>query len=399
MHLAIARARRHALITHHFVHVADKSLNSAPILTYCGNIHPGESWNDVLHNLEDHTLAVKRSFSPARSFPLGLRISAQAANELEPREIERFRDWCEAQGCHVLTVNGFPFGTFHGTSVKAAVYDPDWRDPRRVAYTIRLADILRQWVPSGRSTSISTVPIAFRPGFDASHWPIVRTHLLQAASHLARIHEAGGPLIRLALEPEPHCVLEQTAEVLEFFDRMQFPDALAEYVGLCFDCCHQAVEFEEPEHCVRRLYDAGVRIAKVQVSSALAARGAEIPALLKFDESTYLHQAVARTNDGRLTRFADLPLLAQWLRTGVQVEECRVHFHVPIFLPHLGEVGTTRAFLEQCLPLLPSDVPLEVETYSFGVLPAALRSSSLTESLLRELQWAADIWNASHRSH
>lgn len=374
-------------------------MNLAPILTYCGNIHPGESWNDVLHNLQDHTLAVKRSFSPERSFPLGLRISAQAANQLNTSEIQRFRDWCQQQGCHVLTLNGFPFGAFHGTTVKAAVYDPDWRDERRVAYTLRLADILAQWVPSGCSTSISTVPIAFRPGFDETHWQIVRTHLLQVAGHLARIHDTGGPLIRLALEPEPYCVLEQTSEVVEFFDRMQFPAELAEYVGLCFDCCHQAVQFEDPKQCLLQLSNAGVRIAKVQVSSALAARGAEIVALLKFDEPTYLHQVVLRASDGGLKRFADLPLFAQWLNAGNQIEECRVHFHVPVFLSHLGEVGTTRSFLEHCLPLLPADVPLEVETYSFGVLPAALRSQSLSELLLRELQWTTDIWYASHRSH
>jgi hypothetical protein len=135
-----------------------------------------------------------------------------------------------------------------------------------------------------------------------------------------------------------------------------------------------------------RLWDADISIAKVQVSSALLARGEEIPRLLRFDEPTYLHQAVARTKDS-LIRFSDLPEFGAWLAGTSAVEECRVHFHVPIFLDHLGAVGTTRFFLEDLLPRLHPTVPLEVETYSFGVLPSALRTDSVTDSIVRELRW------------
>lgn len=328
-----------------------------------------------------------------------MRLSARAAFDLDDAEIDRFADWCNAKGCYVLTLNGFPYGSFHDTAVKETVYLPDWRDPRRVAYTNRLADILARWTPRGRTSSISTVPVACRNGFATDHWATVRTHLLDTLTHLARLHERGGPLIRLALEPEPYCVLEQTSETLEFFERMKFPASLADYIGLCFDCCHQAVEFEEPADCLTQLTRAEIRVVKVQVSSALRARGSAIQNLLQFDEPTYLHQAVLRRQNGELERFSDLPGLARWLERGEAADECRVHFHVPIFLAELGAVGTTRFFLEDFLPRVAPGTPLEVETYSFGVLPPSLRLDSLGGSIARELNWVKETLDAAHGRH
>lgn len=374
-------------------------MNADYPLTYCTNIYPGETWADVRRNLDDHVLHVKQLVSPTATFPLGLRLSARAAFDLDEAEIRHFAGWCADHDCHVLTLNGFPHGLFHGATVKARVYLPDWRDPARVAYSKRLADIAAHWTPPHRSISISTVPIAFREGFAPEDWTIVKTHLLDVAMHLARIRENGGPLIRLALEPEPCCVIERTEEAVALFERIALPDSLAEYVGLCFDCCHQAVEFEEPADCLARLTDAGIPIVKVQVSSALRAYGRTVADLLRFDEPTYLHQAVVLRRNGEFLRFADLPDLARWLDRGETPEECRVHFHVPIFLEHLDSVDTTRFFLEACLPRLPAGTPLEVETYSFGVLPPALRLGSLGSSIARELNWVRETLDAAHGRH
>lgn len=368
-------------------------------LTYCTNIHPGETWADVRRNLEDHALQVKQICSPKDVFPLGLRLSAQAAFELDDAEIRRFADWCDEHDCYVLTLNGFPYGSFHGTAVKENVYQPDWRDPQRVTYTKRLADIAAKWTPNHHSISISTVPIAFREGFAPEHWEIVKAHLFDVATHLARVREQGGPLIRLAIEPEPCCVVERTDEAVALFERMAFPEPLAAHVGLCFDCCHQAVEFEDPAECLAQLAGAGIPIAKAQLSSALRARGGAVADLLRFDEPTYLHQAVVQRRNGELRRFTDLPDLARWLQDGEAPEECRVHFHVPIFLAELGGIGTTRFFLEDCLPRLPAGTPLEVETYSFGALPPELRLDSLGQSIARELAWVRETLDAAHGRH
>ena len=362
-----------------------------PPLTYCSNIHSGESWADVLKNLNAHAIAVKKSVSPTQAFPLGLRISHQAAQEISPLEIQQFHSWCQTNDCYLLTINGFPYGTFHQRPVKAAVYDPDWRCMERVTYTNRLADLAVLLMTQPTELSISTVPVAFKKTFAESDWPMVRDHLINSLSHLQNIYQKTGIKIRLALEPEPLCVLETMAETIEFFTCMDFPKELQDFIGVCFDCCHQAVEFEDPSQCLAQLNAANINIVKVQVSSALRASGAEIAELMQFNEPVYLHQVVAKTHQKLLERFEDLPEFQKRLQQGAEFSECRAHFHVPIFLAHLGYCGTTRFFLEDFLPKLNVNIPLEVETYSFQNLPEHLRKDSVSESITRELLWVKNL--------
>jgi hypothetical protein len=232
------------------------------------------------------------------------------------------------------------------------------------------------------------VPIAFRAHWREADRALVRRHLIEALEALARLRDESGHEIVLCLEPEPRCLLETTAETVAFFAALELPASLAGLLGLCFDCCHQAVEFEDPAPALAALRDAGIRIGKVQVSSALRAARAEFGALAAFDEPTYLHQVVARDGAGALARFDDLPAFLGLPReTLARFEECRVHFHVPIFTERAEGCGTTRFFLEAALPLLPADTLLEVETYSWNVLPPAARAGSVGESIVRELKW------------
>jgi hypothetical protein len=366
-------------------------------VTYCSNIHPGERWSHVLDNLNAHAIAVKQQTSPDQAFPLGLRISYQATLDIGSAEIAQFRDWCKAQDCYLLTINGFPYGAFHQRPVKVSVYEPDWRTPERVSYTKRLAELAVELMTRPCELSISTVPVAFKTGFNESDWPLVRTHLLEVLEHLQDIHRKTGVLIRLAIEPEPCCVLETMDETVAFFARMDFPAELKKFIGICFDCCHQAVEFEDPAQCLAQLRAADIAIVKVQVSSALRATGDEIAQLTQFNEPIYLHQVVAQLAQEtahdlpQIERFVDLPEFQQRLNGGASFTECRAHFHVPIFLEHLGYCGTTRFFLEDFLPRLDPHIPLEVETYSFQNLPEHLRKDSVSESLARELHWVREL--------
>lgn len=364
-------------------------------LTYCSNIHQGESWQDVLKNLESHGLSVKRQVSPDASFPLGLRIAQQASVELDDAKIADFREWCEKHDCYLLTINGFPYGTFHDKPVKEAVYEPDWRTQERVVYTQRLADLAVALTTRAQQLSISTVPIAFKKGFAEGDWPLVRENLIAVLTHLRALYERTGILVCLSLEPEPCCVLETTEETIDFFARMNFPVELQKFIGICFDCCHQAVEFEEAADALARLRAAKITIAKVQVSSALRAQGEEIKQLFQFNEPVYLHQAVAKNAQG-LHRFSDLPELQAALLEGESYSECRVHFHVPIFIDHLGHCSSTQFFLKDFLPLLDASIPLEVETYSFKNLPAHLRDYPLDVSIARELQWVKQLLDQHH---
>ena len=95
-------------------------------LAYCTNIHRGESWGETMANLERYTLAVRSAVCPKEEYAIGLRLSEQAARELsDPPVLRTFRTWLQDNDCYVFTINGFPYGRFHGTRVKEQVYRPD----------------------------------------------------------------------------------------------------------------------------------------------------------------------------------------------------------------------------------------------------------------------------------
>ena len=223
-------------------------------------------------------------------------------------------------------------------------------------------------------------------------------------THLRKIFDETGKTILLALEPEPGCLLETTEEFCRFYETMAFDEALKKHFGICYDCCHQAVEFEEPVNSLNRLLTAGIPIAKVQVSSGIQVENITAGVLEGFVESCYLHQTVVRRQTGELLRYIDLPdALACHDRCAG--DEWRCHFHVPIFLSDESplpsreggqntNVGTTQKFLTTILPLLPKDILLEVETYTWDVLPLELRCGTVTDSIISEIRWLKEALHA-----
>jgi len=373
---------------------------SRPPVTYCTNIHRGESWAEILASLETHTLAVKARVCPDRPFPVGLRVSGLASTQVDAEEAARFRDWLDAHGLYVATVNGFPYGTFHGRPVKSGVYQPDWRSPERLEYTLRLAGMLATWLPEGMEGSISTVPVGFRADFDPAHEGLALANLRLAAEGLADIAQRTGKFIRMSVEPEPGCIVETTPELVALFERLNLPEHLRAHATACYDCCHQALQFEDPAWSLGLLRDNGIDIGHVQVSSALHLPCPDLGCLSRFDEPVYLHQCVASLTDESLKRFDDLgqalayagheasnPATACPGDDASGVRCWRVHFHMPVFLETLPECLSTQAFLRAFLPLVPEHVPLEVETYTFDVLPEELRAGGVVDCIVREIEW------------
>ena len=77
-------------------------------LGYCTNIHRGESWEETLQALKDHTLRVKAEVAPQQPYGIGLRLSARAAAELsQPACLLAFQRWLEQNNCYIFTINGF----------------------------------------------------------------------------------------------------------------------------------------------------------------------------------------------------------------------------------------------------------------------------------------------------
>ena len=380
-------------------------------LTYCTNIHAGEPFDDVMDSLAANLPGIRAAVCPDEPLGVGLRLGGQAVDALaSPAALERLTSFLSGENYYVFTLNGFPYGAFHGQPVKDGAYRPDWSDPVRLGYTNHLADILAKLLPDGHAGSISTVPATFKP-WASNMIDQITENLVTHVAHLVQIRQNTGKVIALALEPEPFCYLETIEETVRFFKESllsqrsidllaklsglnpaQADEAMHRHIGVCYDVCHAAVEFEDAKDSISVLRNAGIRIEKLQLSSALRlapATQATLDALKRFDEPVYLHQVVQRRADGSLHRFEDI---APALKTADQVSgsEWRVHFHVPVFLAELPEFGTTQAFLAEVLELHRQEKisdHLEVETYTWDVLPPSLRKLPLDQAIGREMRW------------
>ena len=118
-------------------------------------------------------------------------------------------------------------------------------------------------------------------------------------------------MLHLGVEPEPLCLLETTAETVEFFERLNFEHGgdsrITPHLGVNYDTCHLAVEYEDPRESLENLQRNGIKVSKIHLSSALKMRPTSTTrqALSAFAEDVYLHQVVARAGD-KFTRFRDL---------------------------------------------------------------------------------------------
>lgn len=383
--------------------------------TYCTNIHPGQDWETTFDSLRSHLPGIRSEMGASGPFGVGLRLSNLASIELsEDSNLQGFRQWLEEHGFYVFTMNGFPYGPFHGTAVKDHVHAPDWTRRERFDYTMRLFQQLAELLPSGLDGGISTSPVSYR------HWhpsrkekekamEVAATQMAEIAGNLHRLESESGSFLHLDIEPEPDGLLENTREVVAFFrayllpkgipvlkHRFGIPDAQAEqilkrHINICYDICHFALVYERPSEVFETLSREGIRIGKIQVSAALRADLAEVAlpevleALESFDEPVYLHQVRAR-KEGQITSYKDL---GDYLKAPAPCDELRSHYHVPIFTSEFGVLKSTQKDVLDVLDYLkhtPVCKHLEVETYTWEVLPNGLKQD-IDLSISRELKW------------
>lgn len=388
-------------------------------LTYCTNIHPGESWAEVFDQLKTNIPELKNRLSPEKPFGIGLRLSAEAAEDLMNGDrLQEFKKWLRKEDTYVFTMNGFPYGSFHGEVVKDNVYKPDWQTNKRVNYTLNLAHILAELLPAGMDGGISTSPLSYKYWFDdASGMEEVfqqsTEHLAQVAWQLDEIRDASGKEIHIDIEPEPDCILENSHETISFFKDWLFPlgsqylsterdiskekaiEIIQNHISVCYDTCHFAVEYEDPKEAIQAIQRAGIRIGKTQISAALKI-GFEDPdqtqsivsKLKAFEERTYLHQVVEMRADGSRHQYRDLPD-AFGAISDHDPKEWRIHYHVPIFVDEFDGLHSTQDDIIKSLKVLleSSDCThYEIETYTWGVLPDNLKTN-LRDSIEREFRW------------
>ena len=381
--------------------VAEMKLNHGLHLAYCTNIHRGETWAETFAALQTHTLAVRDRVCPRASYGIGLRLSQRAAQELSDRATRlALQRWLGEQDCYVFTINGFPYGQFHGARVKEQVYQPDWTTPERLAYTKQLFDLLGQLVPAGVEGSVSTLPGGFkRLGTTPEEMKSIRANLWRCVEHIAHVSAQTGRKLHLGLEPEPLCLLETSGETITFFERMrdeqQHDPRLEEHLGVNYDTCHLAVEFEEAASALAALQQHRIKLSKIHLSNALRVNPtAEVRKQLSaFADDIYLHQTLVRRADGQRVSYRDLQdaLTREAPAAEPQLTEWRIHYHIPLHSPPTELFGNTADHLRQTLEVLAADPTrcphLEMETYTWEVLPGELKNRSVVDQLVAEYEW------------
>lgn len=387
-------------------------------LTYCTNIHPGQDWESTFTSIKKHVPGIKNSVSPNTPFGLGLRLSNKASEELEQgTHMEEFKSWLQEQDVYIFTMNGFPYGNFHNERVKDDVHTPDWTTNERLIYTQRLFNQLAELIPEDINGGISTSPISYKHWFSDDEKK--KTAFLKGAENMVKVamqlyelERTMGKYLHLDIEPEPDGFLENTAEVLSFYtdyllpvaqeivskklnlDASQIEKLVKRHITVCYDICHFSLAYEDPNETFAKFKEAGIQVGKVQVSAALKILfknkdKSEVWNLLeKFNEPTYLHQ-VTEKKDGIVKTYNDLPVV---LEEKKDVEELRAHFHVPIFMESFGALDSTQDQILNTLDYLKKDAiseHLEIETYTWDVLPAGLKED-LSHSIIREIEWLKD---------
>lgn len=394
-------------------------------ISYCTNIHAGASWADHFAQLQSYLPTIKGAVSPDAAFGLGLRLSAEACADLaEPENLAAFQAWLAEQDVYIFTLNGFPFGVFHLKRVKDDVHFPDWTTALRKDYTIALFKLLHQLTPDQPEAGISTSPLSYRFWFEegTAAWDTMLAtctqQLVEVADFLHQQEEETGKYLHLDIEPEPDGVLENGEEFLSWYRDHLLPKAIIHfqevyaldaerakeivnrYICICYDVCHIALGYEDHEELMNALAADGIRIGKFQISSALKVelsdskeeRLRKQAVLAEFDEPIYLHQVIAKTADGSLKRYRDLPDALPSITDPSHVE-WRSHFHVPIFLSSYGEVDSTQDDILKVIALHKEKQRtnhIEVETYTWGVLPQSLQLP-IQDSISRELNWLLDV--------
>ncbi len=383
-------------------------------LTYSTLVHPADDWPQLWDSLQRYLPQVKRRVSPNAPFGVCIRLSAPTAAELHahPAERAKLKQFLQAEDLYVYTANAFVYGVFKNTRVKENVYEPDWRTAERRDYTMQVADILADICPAAVTPSIQTAPLGFKPRVTGPDVVAAFTeHVLQVCAHLVELERRTGTLVTLGLEPEPRCHLETTDETIAYFQQHLYTGAAAarlaqlahvpmdtaiaalrRHLGVVFDIGHQAVGFEDIPASLQKLVDAGIPIVKLQEAAAMyigEVTDAKVAALQRFTGTIYLSQTAECRGD-HLEHYLNLEdAMAGWA-TDKTPRQWRTHFHVPVFLTDLGPCQSTQFALEQALALhkrTPLSRHLEIETYTWDVLPDALKTGDIVEYVCRELEW------------
>ena len=380
-------------------------------LAYCTNVHRGNNWRETFYSLEKYVLEVRKSVCPLKPYAIGLRLGADAARELlEPKVLRRssyglinkmscfYHQWISSR-------------QLSWTTCKRRCLPSRLDGSRASSYTLSLFQILSYLLPKGMDGSVSTLPASFKEFHLTGRLPeSAFEHLLNCAEEIENLSQKNGQDLHLGLEPEPLGWFETIPETIEFINELcklaEDPEMVRRRIGVNYDCCHLALEYENPRDGLNALKDAGIRLSKIHLSSALVLSQTRTTLLTleNFVEEVYLHQVITAKNGAVVARIKDLDLaLKQEKQKSMNADEWRVHFHVPLHASPENGLGDTREHVLMTMDWLAENpdtcTHLEMETYTWEVLPQELRSIDVVEQVIKEYQWTLDALKQRGSGH
>lgn len=388
------------------------------VLGYNSNLHPAESIDALIQKLDEFAGPVRRELNWS-CLGVDLRLGSEAIHECmnNKAQVQALRTCFERNQLSAHTINAFPLSAFQTESVKENAYIPDWSRAERLADSIALIDIALALCDDDLIT-ISTLPLSFKPWSTAAH--IVETsaqQLGQWVAAAAQAYDACGRTVHLAIEPEPWCLLENSAEVIAFWqgplathgvaacaailgDEGHARAALKRHLGICFDTCHVSLAYEDQAVAVQQLTAHEIPILKVQFSAAPelnnpAQDAAGVAALAAMAEPRFLHQTAIASDTGSLWKVVDLDELPSALAHMPQATCIRSHFHIPIFWPtqNSGVSSTIEDSIKGLRACIAAGAQhIAVETYTWSVL--ADTEQDALSGTVKELAFLQEIMHA-----
>jgi hypothetical protein len=377
-------------------------------LSYCTNIHFGESWEEVFYILKFHSRKLRNAFLKMDQFGIGLRLSNSSIINLSKSSFFfDFLFWLKINNFYIKSVNGFPYSFFGSNYIKDNVYLPDWSNFKRYIYSRRIIILFSNFLNKNNFGGISTLPLSYKYFFCNYSYNNLYIksikYLYSLLILLNDIYVNNKIFIHLDIEPEPDCVVSNTLDYINFFkkwllDRIilyflkkKIHMFILNYFRICFDICHSSVEFESICQSFNSIFLFNIKFGKFQISSSLKIDKMNFYNSYVFSylpETPYIHQVYGKTFYDNIITYKDISL-AHILLYKKKIVEYRIHYHVPIFFDKYEIFESTQQYIIEFFKLLKKRNAFyifEIETYTFDILPCYLKLNILY-SLKREYDW------------
>ena len=334
-------------------------------LAHAGVNRPVTSFADIESTVRDSLAPINHAISDDPPVGASIRLS-QAALSDPALTAEALRTLLDEHG---LRLDGISAVSISG-GAKENVHEPDWRTEDRLSFMFPALNLAAEFATPDHEVGVTTNALSYRRWLDVDmpgNWAALTLNVVRIVQHLVGIQDRTGITLHIDLEPEPGSVLRDTADVVKFYsqwllprggamlsDRMQLTngsaaEAILRHVCIALDTAHAAVVWDDAAASLDAFAELGIRIGRLQVSSALEV---EIPSdaasqktlseyLDAFVSPTLLQQVVARQDGEMVKRFDDLPDAVAVIGKSAG-QTWRIHTHAPLLADRYGVFASTR---------------------------------------------------------